>query len=66
MFSVMNGVNGARPLQRVKRTSKRVFRACLVSSRPSSPFRRLRLNLMYQLVVWSIRSSRRGTTVYSR
>jgi hypothetical protein len=54
MLSVMKGVNGARPRQRVNRTSNRVLRACLVSSRPYSPLRRRRLNRMYQLVVLSM------------
>lgn len=66
MVSVMNGVNGARPLVSVKRTSNRVFNACLVSSIPSSPLSLLRLKRIYQLVVLSMRSSNRGTTVYSR
>ena len=54
MLSVMKGVNGARPLHKVYNTSKRVFSACVVSSRPYSPFRRLRLKRIYQLVVLSI------------
>lgn len=66
MLSARNGVNGARPRVRVKRTSNRVLRACLVSSSPNSPFRRFRLNLIYQFVVVSMRLSNRGTTVYSR
>ncbi len=51
---------------RVSNVSKRVFSAATVSSTPSSPLRRLRLKRMYQFVSSSIRSSRRGMTVYKR
>ena len=66
MLSVMKGVKGASPLVSVNNTSNREFKACIVSSSPNSPFRRFLLNRMYQFVVLSIRSRRRGTTVYRR
>lgn len=47
----------------VKRASKRVFNAATVSSVPSSPFSRFRLNRMYQFVSSSMRSSNLGMMV---
>lgn len=50
-------------LQRVKRVSNRALRATTASSGPLSPFKRRRLNRMYQFVRSSMVRSRRGTTV---
>lgn len=48
---------------RVKRVSKRVWRAAMVSSGEISPLSLLRLNRMYQFVSSSIKSSILLTTV---
>ena len=63
MLSARNGVKGASPRVRVKRTSKSVFSALRVSLIPSSPLSRFLLNRIYQFVVLSMRPSKRGTTV---
>ena len=52
-------------LQRVRRVSNRVLRAATVSSGPPSPFKRARLNRIYQFVSSSMSSKSLGMTVYS-